>query len=237
MSTTTRLDRPRQLNVAMHEWVARAVRPGPLFSLCALKQKTARHRNWDEISSQVFSYIHDFFTILVYLFKNVSFDNASKRYIFQKGFHPTVTRISCYVRWQRHHSWKWYLCPVAVSNLKQKILGLLLLVLSLIHWRLEWIFENKIGGTHFTADLLSSFLIYFRMYLQERSEKSYRKQFNATSKDKSIPEVMKSSKTLIFLTQTLTQNFVVLFDEFWWEIFSSFSVKVCIEIFVTLFQA
>ena len=105
-----------------------------------------------------------------------------KRILPQKIFQPTVTRISCYVRWQRHHSWKWYLCPVAVSNLKQKILGLLLLVLSLIHSRLEWIFENKIGGTHFTADLLSSFLIYFRMYLQERSEKSYRKQFDVTSK-------------------------------------------------------
>ena len=64
-------------------------------------------------------------------------------------------------------------------------------------------------------------LLDLRMYLQERSEKAYRKQFDVTSK---VNKYLKSSKTLIFLTQTffrenfesltLTQNFVVLFDEF-----------------------
>ena len=74
--------------------LARAVRPGPLFSLCALKQKTARHRNWDEISSKVFLYIRilDILTILVYLFKNLFLTTQVKENIIS-GLQHTKGRL------------------------------------------------------------------------------------------------------------------------------------------------
>ena len=73
--------------------LARAVRPGPLFSLCALKQKTARHRNWDEISSKIFLYIRiqDFFyNFCASIQKCTQIKENEREYYLRKYFNPLL---------------------------------------------------------------------------------------------------------------------------------------------------
>lgn len=91
-----------------------------------------------------------------------------------------------------------------------KILGLPLL--SLIHSRLGWIFETRICVYPFHCRFAFIFLILVcicRSVLKILIENSLMQL------QKSIPEVMKSTETLIFLTQT---NFDRKFRCFVWRI-------------------